>query len=85
MGYKIDVRFQEAIAVAVDGLDRVLVCDTDMVGLNANHRSQPSMFMIDQKITFPTPAGPEEPQVGECGWKRSRDPDERAIRDEIGV
>ena len=63
-----NVRFGEAVAVAVDGLDGFIVVDADVVGLDAHDGSQFLVKLVDRLEAVSSPDDVHQPEVGElCG------------------
>ena len=72
---------QEAIAMPVDDLDRIWICDRDVVGLDAYDFAQLLVNVVDRFKAFAAPALGHEPHIRERGWEWRRNFAETRIPD----
>lgn len=79
------VRLEKTIAVAVDGLDGLVVGHTDVVGLDAHQGPQLLVHLVDNLVPPAAPAHGEQPEVGELRWEGRRDAAQVAVRDQVRV
>lgn len=71
--------------MAINGLNGLVVGDADMVGLDAYHRSQLLVHLVDGQVAVPTPAYQEKPQVGELRGEWRGDASKFSVRHQVWI
>ena len=76
-------RFQEAIAMSIDRVDRSFISDTDMVRLDPDQLSVFLVGFIYTLVAFSLSGLEHQPQVGELRKQRARNISDTSIGSEI--
>jgi hypothetical protein len=71
--------------VAVDDVDRLVVADADMVGLDAHDGPQLLVHLVNHLVPFACPADRQQPEVGELRREWRGDLPQGPVCDEVRV
>lgn len=66
-GKIVNLRLQKAIPMPIDRLNRISICNRNMIRLNPHHLAVLLMSSIDSEVASPTTSLIHEPEVGKLG------------------